>query len=178
MVRVEPRNRGFEVGRAGAGAPRTRPCEGRLDQAPGLALSLGAAMTRSVCASCGQEFLVRPQSPNQTYCPDLDCQRERRRRWTQAKLKADPDYRANQLAAQRAWHARHPDYWQTYRRRQSAEPPNRSESAAGATIDASICGAEPHAGRWWMEIRTSGPNGLPQSVRVELTLTRPPFCKD
>lgn len=70
-------------------------------------------MTQMVCASCGKVFSVRSQSPRQTYCSALECQRERRRRWNKGKLKADADYRANQLAAQRAWHVRNPDYWQT-----------------------------------------------------------------
>jgi len=135
-------------------------------------------MPQSVCASCGQEFLVRPQSPKQTFCSDGNCQRERRRRWTQAKLKADPDYRANQLAAQRAWHDRHPDYWQTYRRRPPAEAASRPRLATPATSDASFCGAEPQAGRWWIEIRPSGLDGSLQLVRVELTVTRSPDCKD
>jgi hypothetical protein len=31
------------------------------------------------------------------------------------KRLADPDYAENQLRAQRAWLARNPDYWKTYR---------------------------------------------------------------
>ena len=58
-------------------------------------------MTELVCASCARDFTVRPQTPRQTFCPAPECQRERRRRWAKAKLTADPDYRANQLAAQR-----------------------------------------------------------------------------
>jgi hypothetical protein len=130
-------------------------------------------MAEVVCASCGQEFLARPQSPKQAYCSDPACQRERRRRWTRAKLEADPDYRANQLAAQRAWHARHPDYWHTYRERKHANAPPAPSRPTRATSDASFCGADPAAGRCWMEVLTHGPEGTPQAWRVEMTLTRP-----
>jgi len=30
-------------------------------------------------------------------------------------MESDPDYRENQKRSQRAWHERHPDYWQQYR---------------------------------------------------------------
>ena len=43
------------------------------------------------------------------------CQRERRRRWYQNKLRSDDDYRANQAQARRAWAGRHGDYWREYR---------------------------------------------------------------
>jgi hypothetical protein len=39
----------------------------------------------------------------------------RRRRWQREKLNRDPDYRANQAAAQQRWRSRHPDYWRDYR---------------------------------------------------------------
>ena len=42
------------------------------------------------------------------------CQRERRRRWQQAKRESDPDYRDNQTRAQHAWQKRNPDYWRQY----------------------------------------------------------------
>jgi hypothetical protein len=45
------------------------------------------------------------------------CQRERRRRWHQDKLRSDEDYRANQAQAQQAWTGRHGDYWREYRAR-------------------------------------------------------------
>ena len=135
-------------------------------------------MAQMACASCGGEFTVRPQSPRQTFCPSLECQRERRRRWTQAKLGADPDYRANQLAAQRAWHDRNPGYWQSYReRRRSGAPPTRPPPSP-ATSDASICGVDPTTCRCWIEVLSYGADGESQTWRVEMSLTRPPFCKD
>ena len=71
-------------------------------------------MTRR-CACCGQPFQPRPQVPNQTYCSSAECQRVRKLRWQQAKLRDDPDYRDNQRDAQRAWFDRHPGYWRAYR---------------------------------------------------------------
>lgn len=71
-------------------------------------------MTRR-CAHCGHPFQPRPQVPNQTYCSDPDCQRARKLRWQQDKLRNDPDYRDNQRDAQRAWFNRHPGYWRAYR---------------------------------------------------------------
>jgi hypothetical protein len=67
------------------------------------------------CASCGSAFQPRAQVPQQRYCSQAACQRERRRRWQQGKLESDADYRANQVQAQQAWAERHGDYWREYR---------------------------------------------------------------
>ena len=72
-------------------------------------------MGRKRCAACGDGFTQRRNVPEQQYCSKPQCQRERRRRWQREKLKQDPDYRANQAAAQRRWRERHPDYWRKYR---------------------------------------------------------------
>jgi hypothetical protein len=45
------------------------------------------------------------------------CRRLRRRNWQRDKLLLDPDYRANQAAAQKQWLQDHPDYWREYRER-------------------------------------------------------------
>ena len=55
------------------------------------------------CAACDRAFRPRAQVPHQCYCGLAACQRERRRRWQQSKLRSDADYRANQRQAQRAW---------------------------------------------------------------------------
>ena len=75
-------------------------------------------MTR-ICANCGTPFQPRPQVPNQAYCSSPKCQRARKLRWQQDKLRSDPLYRESQRDAQRAWLGRHPGYWVTYRARQS-----------------------------------------------------------
>lgn len=72
---------------------------------------------RRRCAACGDLFAIRPQVPDQSYCTDDACQRERKRLWQRDRRKTDPDYRENQARAQDAWLARHPDYWRRYRER-------------------------------------------------------------
>lgn len=67
------------------------------------------------CTACGRQFQPRPQSQNQAYCTEDECQRARKRLWQRAKRKSDPDYLANQAQAQRAWCRRNPEYWQNYR---------------------------------------------------------------
>ena len=72
-------------------------------------------MTTKRCANCNNLFKPRPQVPQQSYCPDPGCQRERRRQWQRSKLQSDPDYQDNQMRAQQAWTQRNPDYWRDYR---------------------------------------------------------------
>lgn len=55
--------------------------------------------------------------PDQSYCADPACQRERRKLWQRLRRAEDPDYRDNQARAQEAWLARNPEYWREYRRR-------------------------------------------------------------
>ena len=68
------------------------------------------------CAACGRSFHPCPQIPEQRFCSQADCQRERRRRWKRRQRQTDPDYRDNQARAQRAWSERHSEYWRQYRR--------------------------------------------------------------
>ena len=70
---------------------------------------------RRRCVACGRLFNVRPQIPDQSYCAELPCQRERKRLWQKERRAADPDYKDNQARAQTAWVQRHPDYWREYR---------------------------------------------------------------
>lgn len=72
---------------------------------------------RRRCAACGKLFGVRPQVPDQSYCADDACQRERKKLWQRDRRTIDPDYRDNQARAQEAWLARNPDYWRSYRQR-------------------------------------------------------------
>lgn len=102
------------------------------------------------CACCGKVFDPRAQTPKQTYCAFATCQRERRRRWQQARRQNDPDYRDNQARAQDAWAARHPDYWREYRqthpqysernrRLQRERDARRAERVLLAKMDVSTC---------------------------------------
>ena len=92
------------------------------------------------CAACGASFRPCPQIPEQRFCSQPDCQRERRRRWKRRKRQTDADYRDNQARAQRAWSERHREYWREYRRqhpqysernRQQQRVRNARRSAAG-----------------------------------------------
>jgi len=67
------------------------------------------------CCSCGRTFRPRPQNPTQTYCSQPPCQRARKRDWQRRKRSEDPDYRANERAAQQRWAEAHPGYWQQWR---------------------------------------------------------------
>lgn len=73
-------------------------------------------MDKRLCAACRTFFESRPQVSRQLFCSAPACQRERRRRWQEAKRRSDPDYGENQRSAQRAWSSRNPDYWREYRR--------------------------------------------------------------
>ena len=73
-------------------------------------------MEQRRCAACRKLFHPRPQSPEQKFCAAAQCQRERKRRWQKARRASDPDYRDNDLQANRNWRRRHPEYWRAYRR--------------------------------------------------------------
>ena len=72
-------------------------------------------MALKQCAFCTKTLPKRSQA-QQSYCSEINCQRERRRRWQRAKREADPDYNDNQSRAQQAWRKRNPNYWADYRR--------------------------------------------------------------
>ncbi len=72
-------------------------------------------MNETRCVACTDGFTPRRNVPDQRYCCKAECQRERRRRWQRRKLREDPDYRANQAAAQQRWRERHREYWRNYR---------------------------------------------------------------
>jgi len=74
-------------------------------------------MDSRACAACGKPLRPRPQRPDQCFCSAAACQRERKRRWQQERVRHDADYRDNQARAQRAWAQRHPGYWRSYRQR-------------------------------------------------------------
>jgi len=67
------------------------------------------------CAACGQAFEPNPRIHQQAYCPNPECQRERRRRWQQQKRRDDADYRDNDVRASKAWASENPEYWKHYR---------------------------------------------------------------
>lgn len=44
------------------------------------------------CEACQRMFRPRPQNPNQKYCSEASCQRERKRRWQRAKRGVLPQH--------------------------------------------------------------------------------------
>jgi hypothetical protein len=73
---------------------------------------------RHVCkgVDCRQDFVPRPNIPNQQYCGKPACQRERRAQWQRRKLAEDPDYREHQRKAKGNWREKHCAYMRNYRR--------------------------------------------------------------
>lgn len=69
------------------------------------------------CTNCGKTFIPRRNVASQRYCGQSVCQKARKKKWQQQKLKSDPDYRHNQSAAQVQWRRNHQDYWKQYRAR-------------------------------------------------------------
>jgi hypothetical protein len=72
---------------------------------------------RHVCkgVGCQQDFVPRPNIPNQQYCGKPACQRERRAQWQRRKLAEDPDYREHQRKAKGNWREQHRNYMRSYR---------------------------------------------------------------
>jgi len=76
-----------------------------------------------ICSCCHRKVPANPRTKNQRYCSNAPCQRERKRRWQQAKMVSDPDYRANQQDAYHAWCDQNPDYWRQRRQQLSSSGP-------------------------------------------------------
>ena len=79
------------------------------------------------CAACSEPFRPRPQRPDQRFCPERACQRERKRQWQQQRRQRDADYRENEARGGRLWRQCHPDYWRAYRQ---AHPDYRKRNRA------------------------------------------------
>jgi hypothetical protein len=73
-------------------------------------------MQKRPCAACRKQFTPAAHVPEQRFCSQERCQRERRRRWQKNKRRGDADYRDNEQRAQRSWAERHGEYWRDYRR--------------------------------------------------------------
>lgn len=132
------------------------------------------------CAGCSKTFEPRPQVPDQAYCSSPECQRARKRQWQKDKLRSDPDYQANQRAAQRAWSARNGEYWRGWRQAQQASAARDRVSSAGndgpllaspgnavdpAKMDVSILPRD----LYWISLRPDLPSRSESSWIVEIT---------
>ena len=69
------------------------------------------------CCHCGGYFPPDPRQKNPRYCRKLECRRARKAAWQRAKIRADPDYQANQKRCWQDWSKVHPDYWKAYRQK-------------------------------------------------------------
>ncbi len=70
---------------------------------------------RRRCRHCGRLFEVCHKVRKHEYCNKKECQRARKRKWQQEKMKNDAVYRKDQKAAQEDWMKNNPDYWKNYR---------------------------------------------------------------
>lgn len=93
------------------------------------------------CLACARIFALRPQSPQQSYCPAKPCQHERKKLWQRERRQTDDTYRESQAKAQRAWMDKHPDYWKQYRcdhpeytERNRQQQRNRNPNKNGGSI--------------------------------------------
>lgn len=71
-------------------------------------------MEQRRCIHCRARFSPL-RNFNQSYCSKSACQKKRRCKYQQMKLKQDNDYQANQRTAEKKWHCTHPGYWKQYR---------------------------------------------------------------
>lgn len=145
-------------------------------------------METKTCDVCGHLFTPRPQNPNQTYCTNPKCQRERRRRWQQQKRRDDADYRDNDSRTSKAWATENTGYWKRYRdenpaytqrnRNLQQQRNQKLRTSVIANEDASRLRNPPPAGRYRMVQITS--DGAPGGVWiVELAvLTGIPASED
>lgn len=130
------------------------------------------------CLACGLPFQPRRQVPDQSYCSEPECQRERRRRWQRDKLQTDQDYRENQSRAQRAWMDRNPDYWREYReahpeyveRNRNRQRARDVQNPSVAKMDAAVSSLAVPSGVYRLRpVNVSG-NAKMDAWTVEITL--------
>ena len=98
-------------------------------------------MANRKCPVCGDPFVPRPQVKHQKFCPLERCQRERKRRWQQAKRQTDPAYKADQREYAKKWADLNPNYSHEYRannpdsaERNRAQQKNRNKKRRDALI--------------------------------------------
>lgn len=72
-------------------------------------------LTPRLCLSCKCSFIPRPQHPNQKFCSESKCQKDRKNRTNKSKIKTDPAYSENQANANKRWREKNPDYQRNYR---------------------------------------------------------------
>ena len=71
-------------------------------------------MPRS-CCSCQQSFEPSKYRPDQSFCNQTDCQRQRRAEYHRRKIETDPVYAGVVNDSRKKWREAHPDYQKAYR---------------------------------------------------------------
>ncbi len=71
-------------------------------------------MEKRRCVCCRKRF-TPVRNPHQHYCAKPICQKKRRRKYQQIKLKKDVDYKETHQISQKKWRDSHPGYWRNYR---------------------------------------------------------------
>ena len=140
------------------------------------------------CLCCGLRFRPRWQTPGQLYCSKEACQRERRRLWRRAKRQSDADYRDNQRRAQRAWAAKHSEYWGRWRdrhpeycernrRQQRLRNQRRGASAVIAKSDASTADLRVPSGTYRLVPAAGGGIAKSDAWTVEIAVITAPYAE-
>lgn len=83
---------------------------------------------KKLCINCRNLFEAARNVPNQSYCSEVLCQKERKKRWTSEKMASDSDYRNNQRKAQKSWQLMNPEYWKKYRELSSSRNQAKSKT--------------------------------------------------
>jgi hypothetical protein len=68
------------------------------------------------CCSCQHSFEPSKYRPDQSFCGQPDCQRQRRAEYHRRKIEADPVYAEVVSDSRKKWREAHPDYQKAYRR--------------------------------------------------------------
>ena len=71
-------------------------------------------MEQRRCVYCRRRFTPIRNS-NQHYCSKPPCQKKRRSKYQQVKLKKDIEYKETHCLSQKKWQKSHPEYWRNYR---------------------------------------------------------------
>jgi hypothetical protein len=79
------------------------------------------------CVNCGDKLYSPKNISNQRYCAKEACQRVRKRKWEQARLRNDKDYRTYRKESLRRWRAANPHHLTRYGKGLASEDKLRKE---------------------------------------------------
>lgn len=129
------------------------------------------------CTCCGKQFRLTT-NPDQTFCSEAACQRERKLRWQRKKLRTDPDYPENKRNAQKKWASKNSGYWRQYRQDRKAggrqsrleKPPPPTNSIESNTVksDALTPQIPLQTGLYWIQAITPPTPAKSDAFMVEM----------